>query len=313
MAENINLEDRIERDPSLVLAGLVLVGRQMPTSTGAIDLLGIDPAGRWVVIAVKKGAVRKETFTQAIGCAKCISDMDEDELITKMESYLKPRKIDIQTLLAEHQIDDQAVFDKRDVVIFIVGIGDLSLEPLSKVPSYKNNPVQVLNFELSRKRAGEQILVRKVVQLDVIAPAAKAKKTPLPLKQWPMTPAIERLLRIAAENGIGDDFRRIHENAIRHGMYPRTYRWSIMYAPPQNKTRCLICVWSKREKSETSGVVVYIASEAFAEFYPIQAHEVAQILGADHWERIPLGQADNFAAKVDNLFEKIAGNYLSSD
>jgi len=305
-----HLETWIERDPSLVQDGLVMVGRQMQTTAGLIDLLGIDPAGRWVVIEIIKGGIRKETITQVKSYAACISEMDEDELITRMDAYLKPYKTDTQTLLTTHQIDDHIVFEKREVVIWIVGIGhDQPIEPLSKaLSSFRDNPIQVFLFDLSES-ANEQILIRKAVQPDVLGSSTtpKAKKVRPPLKHWPLTPAIERLLRIAAENGIGDDFRLIHETAIRHGMYPRTYRWSIMYTPPQNRTRCLICVWAKREKSHE--VVVYIASEAFAEFYPIQAQEVAQILDASHWDRIPQGKADNFAAALDTLFEKISSNY----
>src|SRR5262249_46054408 len=149
-----------------------------------------------------------------------------------------------------HQIDDQIVFRNREVVIVIVGTGnDQPLEPLSKALSFNDNPIQVLRFDLFEHDSGEQILVRQAVQLDVVSPPpqAKAKKMPPPIKHWPTTPAIERLLKLAVENGVGDDFRLIHETAIRHGLYPRTYRWSIMYAPPQNRTRCLICVWSKKE------------------------------------------------------------------
>jgi len=36
------LESWIEIDPSLVQAGLTIVGRQFPTEAGPIDLLGLD-------------------------------------------------------------------------------------------------------------------------------------------------------------------------------------------------------------------------------------------------------------------------------
>jgi Holliday junction resolvase-like predicted endonuclease len=305
-----SLEDWIERDPSLVQQGLVIVGRQLQTTAGVIDLLGIDSSGRWVVVEIKQGGLRKDTIAQVRSYAACIAEMDEDQLITSMDAYLKARKTDTQSLLAAHHIDDQIVFDRREVMIVIVGTGhDQPPEPLTKALLYQDNPIQVLSFDLFENDAGEQILVRKGVQPDVIRPVVTkpAKKTPPPLKHWPLTPAIERLFRIAAENGIGDDFRLFHETAIRHGMYPRTYRWSIMYTPPQNKTRCLICVWAKREKPRE--VVVYISSEAFAEFYPIPEKEVTEILGANHWERFPQGKVDVLASGLDALFEKISGNY----
>ncbi|MEO8612385.1 MAG: hypothetical protein ABI690_31105 [Chloroflexota bacterium] len=303
-----SLADWVERVPGLVQDGLLIVGRQMHTEAGDIDLLGIDPAGRWVVTVMRSGSIRRETILKAVDYADCIGRMGEDELITSMDNYLKPHHTDTQTLLAAHQIDDEIVFRKRDTVIVVIGTGaDQKLEPFAKSSPLKDRPIHLLSFDVVQNDAGESILTREVIEFEVVNASKTAKpKTAPPIKQWPSTPAIERLLRIAVESGIGDDFRLIHEHAIRHGMYPRTYRWSIMYAPPQNKTRCLICLWSKREKGEKTGTVVYIASEAFAEFYPISAQEVVQILGANHWERIAQGKADEFAAKMDILFQKIA-------
>lgn len=304
-----SLADWIERDPSLVQDGLLIVGRQMHTEAGDIDLLGIDPAGRWVVTVMRPGGIRRETILKAVDFADCIARMDEDELITGMDSYLKPHHTDTQTLLAAHQIDDEIVFRKRDTVIVVIGTGaDQQLEPFTKSASLKNRPIHLLSFDIVQNDAGESILTRKVIEFEVVnAPKTAKPKTAPPFKHWPMTPAIERLLKIAADNGIGDDFRQIHEASIKHGMYPRTYRWSIMYTPPQNKTRVLICVWSKKDKSEE--VVVYVSAEAFAEFYPILKTEVEAIMGAKSWQRIPQGKADIFAANLDALFEKISANY----
>jgi RecB family endonuclease NucS len=50
-----NLEIWIEEDPSLVQSGLTIVSRQLNVEGGRLDLLALDPQGRWVVIEVKAG------------------------------------------------------------------------------------------------------------------------------------------------------------------------------------------------------------------------------------------------------------------
>jgi hypothetical protein len=305
-----NLADWIERDPSLVCDGLLIVARDLPTEAGTLDLLGIDPAGRWVVIVVKPGRLRRDTITRAVDLAACIARMDEDDLITAMDGYLARQQTDTPTLLTAHQIDDESLFRKRETAIYVIGTGaDHPLEPFRKNPSPKERPIHVLSFDLVENDAGKTLLARRSIPLDVLSKPKEAqrKQTPPPLKHWPTTPAIERLLKIAADHGVGDGFRLIHETSVKHGMYPRTYRWSIMYAPPQNRTRCLICLWAKREKPDE--LVVYIAAEAFAEFYPIPEQVVEETLCANHWHRIPLDQAATFASRIDNLFETISGNY----
>jgi RecB family endonuclease NucS len=66
------LETWIEDNPSLLRGDLTIVGRQFYTESGPIDLLARDPNGRWVVIELKAGAVRRGTITQALDYAACI-------------------------------------------------------------------------------------------------------------------------------------------------------------------------------------------------------------------------------------------------
>ena len=92
---------------------------------------------------------------------------------------------------------------------------------------------------------------------------------------------------------------------MRVGLYPRLYRWSIMYAPPQNRTRCLICVWAVTEKP---GLRMYIASRVFAEFYPVSEAAAIACIGPDRWDRLQADQLPDFIKSLANLFEMIALN-----
>lgn len=84
-----HLEEWIECDPTLIRIGLKIVGRQFRTAAGPIDLLAIDQQGRWIVIEIKRGNVRRATITQAIDYAASLRQMDEAELCESVKSYLK--------------------------------------------------------------------------------------------------------------------------------------------------------------------------------------------------------------------------------
>ena len=84
-----SLEDWISEDPALIQAGLVIVGRQIDLEGGRLDLLAIDPQGRWTIIELKKGFLRRETIAQAIDYASCIATLSADELRSKIDPYLK--------------------------------------------------------------------------------------------------------------------------------------------------------------------------------------------------------------------------------
>ena len=86
------LEDWIENDPELLRSGLTIVGRQVYTESGPLDLLALDPLGRWVVIELKAGSVRRDTIAQVIDYSACIAEMPYQQLREKASEYLKEKQ-----------------------------------------------------------------------------------------------------------------------------------------------------------------------------------------------------------------------------
>ena len=70
------LEDTLVANPNLLLDGLTLVGRQMPTEGGPLDLLGVDGDGRLVVFELKRGTLSRDAVAQVIDYASDLDDMD---------------------------------------------------------------------------------------------------------------------------------------------------------------------------------------------------------------------------------------------
>ena len=52
-----SLEDLLVTSPELLMPDLTLIGRQVPTEGGPLDLLGIDSDGRLVVFELKRGTL----------------------------------------------------------------------------------------------------------------------------------------------------------------------------------------------------------------------------------------------------------------
>jgi Holliday junction resolvase-like predicted endonuclease len=296
-----HLEDWIEADPSLIQEGLLILGRQIHTDVGFIDLLGVDTDGRWMVIEVKKGSVRKETVLQAAKYAASVAEMDETELRAKIDLYLATKETDLEAVLGENSLDEERIFNGRAIVVYVVGTGqEQRLNLSANAMSLEDYPINLIHFDVANG-----VLVRKVTPLD-----ANESTQPRPKRRGKRAPvikthAIERMLKLAEQNGIGEEFHLMHDACMKHGLYPRLYRWSIMYAPPQNRTRCLVCVWAVAERAHLR---VYIASHVFAEFYPVSEGEAIAYLGRDRWERFQPDQAQAFAESLAKLFSRIADN-----
>lgn len=124
------LEEWIERDPSLLEPGLTIVGRQMRLDAGLLDLLALDPQGRWIVIEIKRDTLRRDTIAQGLDYAACIATMPATELSAKVNAYqaTKTPHVTLEVLLNE-RTGETTAGDTRDVLVYVVGTGrDAGLE-----------------------------------------------------------------------------------------------------------------------------------------------------------------------------------------
>lgn len=75
-----SLEDVLVKNPDMLIPGLTLVGRQTPTDSGYLDLLGVDEDGRLVVFELKRGKPTRDAIAQAIDYCSYLESLTEPEL-----------------------------------------------------------------------------------------------------------------------------------------------------------------------------------------------------------------------------------------
>src|SRR5436190_1136785 len=67
--EALDLEGWLASDPSIIRPGLKVIGRQVSTRSGPLDLLAIDRSGSLTVIELKRDKLPREALAQAIDYA----------------------------------------------------------------------------------------------------------------------------------------------------------------------------------------------------------------------------------------------------
>jgi len=291
------LEDWIEQDPALVQAGLVLVGRQMIFENGRLDLLALDPNGRWVIIEIKAGAVRAETIGQALYYAAKIAGMPEQDLHARVDAYLKPQGKHLAELLKVRGVEADNDGEARDVIVMLVGTRRAA--GLDEVVNYMagslNFPISIITFDVHQTASGERILTREITEQEP-EPGGKPQRK-LTAK------SLDELVQMADKFGVGGMFRQIWDAAARHGLHTRNYASSVMYTSPRARTRMLFTIWTRLLKQGM--LATYIGHSAFAEFYPVTEEDVAECLGPEGWRYMNQADVDAFIAGLDRLFEKI--------
>jgi len=299
-----DLEAWIEQDPSVLEAGLVVVGRQVRLEGGPLDLLALDPQGRWVLIEIKRDQLRREVLMQAVDYASCLHRLDSQSLHMSCDQYLKARgsTTTLRELLTERGRSQDLTTDDREIVIYVVGTGvDQHLERMVKFLEERADLViRIVTLAPFEDHTGRLFLARTIHErvTEVTTPDITRAK--------PGGPSVEEVLAMADSNGVGAAVRGLHAAATDAGFVARPYAKSLMFAPPANRTRCLFVVWIDRREREPGVVRGYLAAEAFEQFYGIPITDTEAALGAAGYQLFNAAYAKTFGENLRQLMENAA-------
>jgi hypothetical protein len=260
-ATSIDLEESLEEwiacDPSLIQADLVIIARQLTTEAGRLDLLGIDPQGRWTIIEIKRGTVSRDTIAQGLDYASVIATLSEDEIRALLADQLAGQNLSLDALLKERDAIESLDPKQREVALAVVGTG--RSPELERMSSF--------------------FAKRSTVSLSIICFDA-----------------------FELSDGTGPEFDRILHVATSLGLYPRTWKTSIMYTSPENRATMLFTVWARPERR---CLKLWLSHENFTEFYPTTMDEVALHLGSDGRRHLDPADVEHFIGGLERLFKLI--------
>jgi len=123
------VEELLVKSPDLLMNGLTLVGRQMPTIGGPLDLLGIDEDGRLVVFELKRGTLTRDAVAQVLDYASDLDEMGTDRLAEFIENHsgkLGVEKIDDFGDWYGEQFPEYpgALLESPKIVLVALGVDD---------------------------------------------------------------------------------------------------------------------------------------------------------------------------------------------
>ena len=160
------LEDVFVRNPAMLMPGLELVGRQLQTANGILDLLGVDSEGRLTLFELKRGDLTRKAVTQGVDYASWLDSLDEAELWKRISENSGQQKIDaIENFEAWYE--DHADWDSLDALrpvrIVLVGLGaDESARRMVDWLVAKGVEIDLLAF--AGYRCGDRMLLARQLE-----------------------------------------------------------------------------------------------------------------------------------------------------
>lgn len=195
------LEDILVQNPAMLMPGLELVGRQLQTANGPLDLLGVDSEGRLVVFELKREKLRREAVAQAVDYASWLDSLDDAELHRLIAENSGRRGIrEIGNFEEWYDSNDNwdSLESLKPVRVVLVGLG--ADEPARRMADWlarKGVEIDLLTF--LGYRHGNRILLAR--QLDYGEKPPKPPGVPRVEKDAKRLNAIERKVE---EHGMRD-------------------------------------------------------------------------------------------------------------
>ena len=236
------LEDVFVRNPSLLMPGLELVGRQLPTSKGYLDLLGVDSEGRLVVFELKRGTLTRDAVAQAVDYASWLDSLDEAKLSNSIAENSGRDGIDeIENFEAWY--DDHDNWDSleslRPVRIVLVGLGtDETARRMVDWLTAKEAEIDLLTF-LGYRFGDRMLLARQLKSSDE---ARKHEKQEQNARR-----AVTRENRRNAIDG------KVHEYGM-HDWWPDAVAMLERNSKPSYRAKLGITFYKHRRRTLSTGV-----------------------------------------------------------
>ena len=174
-----DLEAWILTEPAILGSDIVIIGSQVQTRSGPLDLLGIDFEGNTVVVELKRDMIPREALAQAIDYASDVAGWDVARL---SEECLKYKKQPLEEFLSENLPDEvplDALVLNRSQRLLLVGtsIEEALQRMIEWLSATYQMPVNALLLRYIQTEGGEEFLARTmVIPEEVERQAAKQRR-----------------------------------------------------------------------------------------------------------------------------------------
>ncbi len=200
--EPYDLEPWLASNPAIIGPDILIIGRQIGSGSGIIDLLGIDKSGNPIVIELKRDKLPREALAQAIDYASDVAEWTIDKLSEICTKYTEKSLEDyISESFPDVEVQDLNINNTQRIILIGFAV-ESSLERMIEWLSGNfivNINAIILNY--IRVASGEEILAKTSIISEELEQerVKKPKKFQLPMSDEPGTYDNDRLMRLIVE------------------------------------------------------------------------------------------------------------------
>jgi hypothetical protein len=164
------LEDLLVANPDLLFPGGAIVGRQIPTGGGPLDLVGIDQDGALVVFELKRGTLTREAVAQVLDYASYLAELSADEVSRLIETNSGRSGVeaisDFADWYAREYPDAELMAEPPRMVLVGLGVDERARRIVNHL-AVAGVDIQLLTFHAFA--VDGQLLLARQVESDVVS------------------------------------------------------------------------------------------------------------------------------------------------
>ena len=186
--EPYDLEPWLASNREIIGADVMIIGRQVTTKSGPMDLLGIDKSGNTVIIEVKRDRLPRECLAQAIDYASAVAGWTVERLSEVCFEYTK-KALEDEFNETFPDVDLESVNINSTQRIVLIGFSvETSLERMIEWLSDSYGvDVNAIVLSYVKTKSGDELLIRTSVISEEVEQerSRKRKKFEIPMSDDP--------------------------------------------------------------------------------------------------------------------------------
>ena len=183
ISRKLDLENRIEewleKDISLLAEDLAVIGTQVKTEGGFIDILAINGQGSLVIVELKRDKTCREVVAQALDYASSLVDFDDEKLNEILQETYLNDNLTIEKFFEEkfgYGLDEVEEDSFHEILIVASEIDSST----SRIVEYLNEvfgvPINGVIFNYFKDEEGKEFLARSFLKSEEEIEKNKSKR-----------------------------------------------------------------------------------------------------------------------------------------
>lgn len=159
-----HLETWIASEPAILGPDILLIGRQVNTQAGPLDLLGIDRSGNVVVVELKRDQLPREVVAQAIDYASDVATWGIDRLSNICNEYSGRSLTDaLSEKFADVDLESLSINESQRILLVGFGMGSGLERMVEWLASSYGVSINAIVLHYVRSGSGDELLTRTSV------------------------------------------------------------------------------------------------------------------------------------------------------